>query len=144
MEQTPSQPGRSPELPSVAPSVERKGHESSLSPDTNNEHILERGERGGESVSVNEAAFAPAIPIPSTPSVTDDSAIVSTGGNDGASVVYPAVANDDDVIEKEWVEKAKKVLAETREDPYRREQEVTRLQADYLMKRYGRKLGSMQ
>jgi len=56
----------------------------------------------------------------------------------------PVVANDDDLIEKEWVEKAKKIIVETKDDPYRREQEVGRLQADYLYKRYGRKLGASQ
>lgn len=50
----------------------------------------------------------------------------------------PAVANDDDLIEKEWVEKAKKVVAETRSDPYAQDKAVSRLQADYLQKRYGK------
>lgn len=50
----------------------------------------------------------------------------------------PSVAADDDVIEKEWVEKAKKVIAETRHDPFLQEQAVSRLQADYLQKRYGK------
>lgn len=56
----------------------------------------------------------------------------------------PAIAGDDDLIEKEWVDKAKKIIAETKDDPYRREQEVNRLQADYLYKRYGRVIGSPQ
>jgi uncharacterized protein (DUF4415 family) len=50
----------------------------------------------------------------------------------------PAVAADDDLIEKEWVEKAKKVIAETKHDPHLQEQAVSRLQADYLQKRYGK------
>lgn len=53
----------------------------------------------------------------------------------------PAVAADDDVIEKEWVDKAKKIIASTKDDPYRREREVGKLQADYLQKRYGKNLG---
>ena len=56
----------------------------------------------------------------------------------------PIVASDDDLIEKEWVDKAKKIIMQTKDDPYRREQEVSRLQADYLRKRYGRELGSSQ
>jgi Txe/YoeB family toxin of Txe-Axe toxin-antitoxin module len=54
----------------------------------------------------------------------------------------PMVAGDDDLIEKEWVEKAKKIVAETRDDPYKREAAVNQLQRDYLMKRYGRELGA--
>ena len=54
----------------------------------------------------------------------------------------PVLAADDDLIEKEWVDKAKKIITETKDDPYRREQEVNRLQADYLKKRYGKELGA--
>lgn len=50
----------------------------------------------------------------------------------------PTTAGDDDLIEKEWVEKAKKVIADTKHDPYLQEQEVSKLQADYLQKRYGK------
>jgi hypothetical protein len=50
----------------------------------------------------------------------------------------PAVAADEDLIEKEWVEKAKKVIAETKHDPHLQEQAVSQLQADYLKKRYGK------
>jgi hypothetical protein len=50
----------------------------------------------------------------------------------------PAVASDEDLIEKEWVEKAKQVVAETRNDPHAQDAAVGRLQADYLKKRYGK------
>lgn len=50
----------------------------------------------------------------------------------------PLVAADEDLIEKEWVEKAKKVIAETKHDPHLQEEAVSRLQADYLQKRYGK------
>lgn len=50
----------------------------------------------------------------------------------------PAAAADEDLIEKEWVEKAKKVVAETKHDPYLQGREVSKLQADYLKKRYGK------
>lgn len=56
----------------------------------------------------------------------------------------PLIAGDDDLIEKEWVEKAKHIIASTKDDPYRREREVGQLQVDYLKKRYGRELGSSQ
>lgn len=54
----------------------------------------------------------------------------------------PTIANDDDLIEKEWVDKAKKIITETQNDPYRREKEVSKLQIDYLRKRYGKELGT--
>ena len=56
----------------------------------------------------------------------------------------PQIADDVDVIEKEWVDKAKQIVASTKDDPHLREQEVAKLQADYLRKRYGKELGSPQ
>jgi len=52
----------------------------------------------------------------------------------------PLTAKDDDLIEQEWVQKAKKIVANTKDDPYLQEQEVNKLQADYLQKRYGKEL----
>ncbi len=74
------------------------------------------------------AAPMPVVPAPSTKPVTQDDDM-------------PTIANDDDLIEKEWVDKAKKIIAETKDDPYRREREVSLLQADYLRKRYGKEIG---
>ena len=50
----------------------------------------------------------------------------------------PTIASDDDLIEKVWVVKAKKIIQETKGDPYAQEREVSRLQADYIKKRYGK------
>jgi hypothetical protein len=50
------------------------------------------------------------------------------------------VAADEDLIEKEWIEKAKRVISETKHDPHAQEQAISRLQADYLQKRYGKVL----
>ena len=52
------------------------------------------------------------------------------------------VANDDDLIEKEWVDRTKKVILETKDDPYRREIEIEKLQIEYIRKRYGREIGT--
>ena len=56
----------------------------------------------------------------------------------------PMVANDDDLIEKEWVDKAKAIIVATKDNPYEREQAVAKLQADYLKKRYGKELGATE
>ena len=77
-------------------------------------------------VAAPAAPVLPPLPV-ATPVVTQP--VVDTN---------PAAASDDDLIEKEWVEKAKKVVAETKHDPYLQGQEVSRLQADYLKKRYGK------
>jgi len=52
----------------------------------------------------------------------------------------PSTASDEEVIEKEWVDKAKKIITQTKDDPYKQEKEVSKLQADYLKKRYGKEI----
>jgi len=84
-------------------------------------------------VASNAAAVASTLPaVMPTPVVTDDTATQAspTATN----------ANDDDVIEKEWVNKSKKIVKETKGDPYRKEHEVSKLQADYMHKRYGKQV----
>jgi hypothetical protein len=84
------------------------------------------------------AAAAVVVPVlPQVPVPVSVQAIT----NEDVAATAPLIANDDDLIEKEWVDKAKKIIAETKDDPYRREQEVGKLQADYLRKRYGKELG---
>lgn len=140
MEQTPSSPGRSPELPSVSPPSGGEALGADRSRETADRGVIERQESRGEATPVGSSAQAMpapviAVPMAQQPVVADDTT--------QPVVSLPSVANDDDLIEKEWVDRAKKVLAETKDDPYRREQEVNRLQADYLLKRYGRELGSL-
>ena len=52
----------------------------------------------------------------------------------------PAVADDVDVIEPEWVEKAEEAVQKHQGDPYGEEEAVEELQEDYLAKRYGYKV----
>lgn len=55
-----------------------------------------------------------------------------------AVIQTPAVAEDNDDIEKEWVNKAKKIVEQTKSDPYLQERAVSRLQADYMKKRFNK------
>jgi hypothetical protein len=52
----------------------------------------------------------------------------------------PQIADDIDLIEKEWVVKAKEIVAKTKDDPYRQNQEMSKVKADYLKKRYNKDL----
>lgn len=56
----------------------------------------------------------------------------------------PITAADEDLIEKEWIERAKKIVSENRDDPHSQDKAVNDLQADYIYKRYGRKIGSSE
>jgi hypothetical protein len=50
----------------------------------------------------------------------------------------PAVADDIDLIEKEWVEKAKHIVQATLGDPYVQNKEINKIKADYIKKRYNK------
>ncbi len=84
---------------------------------------------------------SPPPPPPTTVPLPPSVVALPTVSQSDDTTVGPTIANDDDVIEKEWVDKAKKIIADTQNDPYRREQEVNKLQIDYLRKRYGKELG---
>lgn len=79
-----------------------------------------------------------APPLPVVPLPLDDSSSSQPGGSAIADDTNPSVASDDDLIEKEWVEQAKRIITETKDDPYAQERAVSKLQADYMHKRYGK------
>lgn len=47
-------------------------------------------------------------------------------------------AEDVDLIEKAWVEKAKAIVRSTEGDPYAQNKELNKIKADYIKKRYNR------
>lgn len=113
-ETTPEAPVRSPERETAAP------------------------ERAAEQSSSAQAALSAqpipvSLPTPVAPTADDQTTTTSDDS--------PSVAADEDLIEKEWVDKAKQIIGSTDGDPARREKEISRLQADYLKKRYGKELG---
>lgn len=70
--------------------------------------------------------FDPAqiVPQPIAGTTTDDS--------------MPEIADDNDLIEKEWVDKAKKIVEQTKADPHTQNKEMNKMKADYLKKRYNK------
>ena len=54
------------------------------------------------------------------------------------SVPIPPEAEDSDLIEKEWVERAKQIVAHTRHDPHEQQKALSLMKADYMKKRYNR------
>lgn len=97
----------------------------------------ERVEQKSDSAIAGQQVVAPVLPPPLPAPVADD--VAAPVADD-----MPLVAGDEDLIEKEWVDRAKHIIEQTKDDPFRREQEVNKLQADYLRKRYGRELGAPQ
>jgi len=76
----------------------------------------------------------PVFPMP--PTTTNGQAVsqlVTT-----KQITTPSWAGDTDLIEKEWVIKAKAIVERTKDDPYQQKSEISRFKADYLKKRYNK------
>jgi hypothetical protein len=58
------------------------------------------------------------------------------GPVESAAPAMPAMADDVDLIEKEWIVKAKEIVERTKDDPRQQSVEMTRVKADYIKKRY--------
>lgn len=79
------------------------------------------------------AAMPTSIPLPTPPVMPAAPASTSLTSSN------PLQASDDsDLIEKEWVTKAKEIVARTREDPHKQSDELNVFKADYMKKRYNR------
>lgn len=50
------------------------------------------------------------------------------------------IADDTDLIEKEWITKAKAIVEQTKHDPFVQNNELSKVKADYVKKRYNKDL----
>lgn len=101
------------------------------------ERGAEKKERTSEArAGVADVGLTTALPAPviTEDSTTDD--VLKTTIED-----VPQVAADDDLIEKEWVDRAKRIIIDTKNDPYKRDSEVSKLKVVYRKKRHGGDLG---
>ncbi len=78
----------------------------------------------------------PAAPMPSDPAT----GAVDPSQANPAVTATPPLADDADLIEKAWVEKAKALVEQTSHDPYAQNRELQKFKADYLKKRYNKEI----
>jgi len=101
--------------------------------------LVEAAPLAAESDPTRSLPRAPSLPAINLPSML--AASKPTHNNDVTDTtlsVVPTTADDGDLIEKEWVNKAKKIVNSNREDPYNQSKELTVFKADYLQKRYNK------
>jgi len=84
--------------------------------------------------SANQNAGAPPMPVPAAP--VDDSAPSPSAQQ--AIDDTPAIAGDSDLIEKQWVKKAKQVVERTKDDPHMQNKDMNIVKAGYIKKRYNK------
>ena len=68
----------------------------------------------------------------------NDPHLVTAQSSDDSS--NPIVAEDGDVLEKEWVDKAKKIVTSTKNDPREQTNQFVKMRYDYVKKRYGKEI----
>ena len=83
-------------------------------------------------IAINKGVPVVRTPLPGT---------TSTNQNDGQHRTdSPVIADDNDLIEQEWVDKAKAIIEKTREDPHMQNKEIGEVKADYIKKRYNKEI----
>jgi len=130
VEQYPAAPPMGPEVGTPLPALDsrlERGQERV-------EQAAEAGARVSDATATASAAAvaAPAAPVQVPPQQASQPSAT------------PLVAADEDLIEKEWVDKAKEIIEQTKDDPHTRTKKVNELQRDYLQKRYGKVVGASE
>lgn len=94
------------------------------------------GQNAPASQPVAPGALSVTLPLPPMP--------LTLGPQDDVSATTqsstPAIVDDGDLIEKEWVSKAKQIVERNRDNPYKQSEELTVFKADYLKKRYDKSI----
>lgn len=137
MNETSNSPETQPtyQLPEQAPRQRAPEQESAERREEEQQGAERQAERQPERTTLDQQVKMPQV-------ATDDDSPVDDSTDDAvvrqSASSMPDVADDVDVIEKAWVDKAKQVIKDTKDDPHAQEQEFEKLQIEYHKKRYGR------
>ena len=127
----PNNSNLSPAMPNLAPAMPEIG------PLGNGENLsnpeLQQGPSSGASAAQDNTAIT-AQSVTAAPVVVSDNTATQ-------STATPTTAADEDLIEKEWVDQAKKAVATNRDDPRNQAHAIAELMRDYVRKRYGKEVG---
>ena len=120
------------------PSSAESGGEQNIAPD----------QQTGEKPASPETGTGLRQPTATTPTLQSTDDIMAqvtesqTSSPNLAKQLPESVVNnlpdDGDLIEKEWVEKAKQIVEKNRDDPYKQSEELNVFKADYMKKRYNK------
>lgn len=106
-----------------------------------------RQEQGQEAVPAPQERVGKTPPPPPLPAIPDDIPAVDTPVltapvTEDAQVQHVAdgSAKDTDRIEPAWVNKAKEIIAKTHDDPYLQKDQMSKVKAEYISKRFGKQI----
>jgi hypothetical protein len=84
-------------------------------------------------VQVQPPAVPSVSPLGLSQQVNDSQATANSDDN-------IMIADDADLIEKEWVTRAKAIVEQTKEDPFEQNKAINKVKAEYIKKRYNKDL----
>jgi len=88
------------------------------------------------SVPVNQISNNPVIQNNSTTNNSDNHH--NSVSNQSAFSLNPLTAEDDNLIEKDWVNRLEKAISANQDDPYLLLKEISSIKSDYLKKRFNK------
>jgi hypothetical protein len=90
---------------------------------------------------VGQAAPPPSLPvIPDDIPAADTPVIASPADDVTAAPPSTTPASDAERIEPVWVNKAKEIIAQTHDDPYLQKDQMSKVKAEYIAKRFGKQI----
>lgn len=110
--------------------------------ETEDQQAVEERPGPQESAAGKHATPAAIQALPAIPDVPAAAPVVLPKDDTVAPVSSPATAKipaaDADKIEKQWVDKAKAIVAQTKTDPFKQKNEMSKIKADYIGKRFNK------
>jgi hypothetical protein len=88
-------------------------------------------ERASVAAASTSPLFAAPAPVPAAPVQSTQTDVTSTSKPASSKLI-----KDNDLIDKEWVDKAKRIVEQTRSDPHEQSEKLTMVKADYMSKQY--------
>lgn len=84
---------------------------------------------------------SPPLASQSTPIIIPDTPAPVIGSDDNNLPTVPVQTTDHkDQIEKQWLERAKSVVAVTKDDPFKQKAEMSKVKAEYIQKKFNKKI----
>ncbi len=108
---------------------------------------LDNGSHGNQEITSstdNAASFASMPQSSMTEPASQDAANKQPKTAAIPLVATPSMADDVDLIEKDWVNKVKEVINKTKDNPYEQARQLALIKSDYLQKRYNKSVTQEQ
>jgi len=106
-----------------------------------------RQEKGQEASAarpeqVGKQSATPALPVIPDDIPTADAPVIAVPVQDGTAtaLVVDHPAGDTERIEPVWVDKAKQIIAQTQDDPYTQKNQMSKIKAEYIQKRFNKQI----